>query len=342
MDWDAAEVSEETLRQRVSQVAQACGAQGLDAVLHYASFTRPAQVSALTHFVPFWSQALLAITPSGASMLAMATTGRTVQWIRSASRVDEILVGSEIGAIAGPWLRDKTPARRIAIAAPDDLPHSAHAGLRATLPETIFESADPWLAALEDGFGPTARVAQTTAHIAQSALALTPSASWPDGQTLVAALDGHCRALGAEEVLVKIAPDLARHADPCRLEGPVALGAYFGVRLTLAYKGCWLRAGSSFSNTGATPVEAPACAQALDALRATAARTRAIDALIDAMERASGARVQAWHVEARKGGLPLACVSASDRIQARDAPVFSTFCARLQSNGIPMIVSAPL
>ncbi len=342
MDWDPVEVPEEVLRGRVSQVAEACGAQGFDAVLYYASFTRPAQVSALTHFVPFWSQALLAITPSGASMLTMATTGRTVQWIRGTSRVDEVIVGPEIGASAGRWLQDKTPARRIAIASMDDLPQSAHAGLRGALPEAVLESAGPWCAALEAGFGPTPQVVRTAHDMAESALARVRSAAWPNAQALVAALDGHCRALGAEEVLVKVAPDLGRSADPYRIEGPMDLGAHFGVRLTLAYKGHWLRAGSSFSGAGAAATEAPACAAALGALREAALRTRRIDALVDAMRRASGARIEHWNVEARRAGLPLYSVSASDRPEAAEAPAFSTFSARLESGDVPLILSAPL
>jgi hypothetical protein len=346
MEWNPAEVPEEILRDRVAQVAAACGAHGCDAVLYYTSYTRPAQVSALTHFVPFWSQALLAITPSGASMLTMATTGRTVPWIHAVSRVDEVIVSAEIGASAGRWLRERTPARRIAIAALDDLPHSAHAGLRGALPEAILEAAGPWHIALEAGFDPAPRVAQRARAMAASALALVQPGVWPNAQTLVAALDGHCRGLGAEDVLVKVAPDLAHNADPCRLEGPVNLGAHFGVRLTLAYKGYWLRTGSSFSHASATTAEVPACTEALRALRETATRTRSVEALIHSVQAASGARVDAWNLEARRGGLPLASIGASEHRCGDEAPAFSTFSAQLEARqehgGAPLILSTPL
>jgi hypothetical protein len=338
MDWVAAEVPEDVLRGRIAQVAAACGAQGLDAALFYSSFTRPAQVSALTHFVPFWSQALLAVTPTGVSLLAMATTGRTVQWIRSVSRVDEVIVGAEVGASAGQWLRANTPARRIAIAAPDDMPCAAHAGLRKALPDTVFEPAGGALAALEAGFDPTPRVRETAHSIAGLALARVSSQHWQEPHALLAALDGHCRSLGAEEVSVQLAPDLAHGALAYRLEGPAALGAHFGLRLTLAYKGYWLRVGSSFTRNGMATQEHPACIAALNALRAVAARTRRIGEWVHAVRQASGALVTDWQVEARQCGLPLASISASDHIGAVDAPACASFSARLAASGTPLIL----
>jgi hypothetical protein len=343
MDWDEAEWPDALLRGRVAQVAAACAAQDVDALLLYTGFTRPAQVSALTHFVPFWSQALLAITRSGESMLTMATTGRTVQWIRSVSRVDEVIVGPELGASAGQWLAGREHVRRVALAAPDDWPQSAHAGLRRTLPQAELEAADPWLAALESSFDPPPRVLHTANTIADSAIALVCSgAGWSSANELVAALDGHCRALGAEEVSVHLAPDLSLVPTPHRLEGPTELGSRFGVRLTLAYKGHWLRAGTSFSATGATVAEHPACAEARRALRDAAACSRRVHALLEAVQQASAARVDDWHLESRRGGLPLASVSASDLDGAADAPGSSTFSARLSVDGLPLILSTPL
>ena len=343
MDWNEAEWPDALLRGRVAQVAAACAALDVDALLLYTGFTRPAQVSALTHFVPFWSQALLAITRSGESMLAMATTGRTVQWIRSVSRVGEVIVGPEIGASAGQWLAALKHVRRVALAAPDDWPQSAHAGLRRTLPEAKLEAAGPWLTTLEAGFDPSFHVCRTANAIADSAIALVCSgAGWSNANALVAALDGHCRALGAEEVSVHLAPDLSLIPVPHRLEGPTKLGARFGVRLTLAYKGHWLRAGSSFSATGATVEELPACVAARHELRDAAMRNRRIDALLAAVQQASGARVADWHLEARRAGLPLASVSASDRHGAASAPGGSTLSARLELDGLPLILSTPL
>lgn len=342
MDWCEAEWPEALLRGRVARVAAACAALDVDALLLYTGFTRPAQVSALTHFVPFWSQALLAVTRSGASVLAMATTGRTVQWIRSVSRVDEVIVGPEPGTSIGQWLAALGPMRRVALAAPDDWPQSARDGLRRTLPEAGLEAAGPWLAALESDFEPPASVCRTASTIADAAMALVGSGSgWPDANALVAVLDGHCRALGAEEVAVHLAPDLSLSPIPRRIEGPTELGPRFGVRLTLAYKGHWLRAGSSFSVAGATVAEHPACVEALRAIR-DAARDRHVDALVQAAQRASGGHVVDWHLEARRQGLPLASWSASDRPGAVDVPGGATFSARLAVDGLSLILSTPL
>jgi len=342
MDWDPAEVPEDVMRDRIALLAAACCDLDVDALLYYTSFPRPAQVSALTHFVPFWSQALLVVTKSGSSMLAMATTGRTVQWIKRVSLVDEVIVGTEIGASAGQWLYAQTQARRVAIASPDDLPQSAYEGLCRALPGAAFVETGSWWQEFEERFGPTPYVSRTAMEIAESALALVCSVVWRDANALVAALDGHCRAHGAEEVSVKVAPDLLRDPTPYRVEGLLNLASNFGVRITLAYKGSWLRSGSSFVSDGQTTVEHPGCVDALRALRASALCTRNISSLVESIQVASGARVPDWNVEGRRGGLPLATLNTCDIALCDVAPSFASFSARIEPSGTPLIFSTAL
>ena len=45
---------------------------GLDALLVYTTFTRPAAVSYLAHFVPYWNQGVLIMKPSGLPDLVIA------------------------------------------------------------------------------------------------------------------------------------------------------------------------------------------------------------------------------------------------------------------------------
>jgi hypothetical protein len=62
---------------------------------------------------------------------------------------------------------------------------------------------------------------------------------------IVAAVEGEARRLGAEEVYVAAAPDLARDRRLVRIDGAAAgeaaHGTRFAVRASVAYKGSWVR-----------------------------------------------------------------------------------------------------
>lgn len=340
MDWVPQEVPEELLRARVAQVAAACRATGADALLLYASFTRPAQVSALTHFVPFWSQAMLAVAADARTLLTMATTGRTVQWIRSTACIDDVVVGPEIGAMVGEWLAGRN-ARVLAVAGLPDVPQAALDGLRRKIPDAQLREAQDWYAPLEVAFGPAPAVAQRTLQIARDSLALVGAQSCTDAHAIVAMIDGHCRAAGAEEVAVWLAPDLSRSALLRRLEGDAPLGERFAVQVSLAYKGCWLRVGGSYVRNGAVATELPASVRARAHLQQIVAGVTPSDLAADAA-RAAGAPLQDWSLEARRGGLPLATVAAAGHGGPARVPAASTFTLRLGAGADCVVLAEPV
>lgn len=343
MEWCADETPEDQLRARAATIAHKCAELGLDAVLLYSNFTRPAQVSAVTHFVPFWSQALLVITRDGATLLTMATTGRTVQWIRSAGLADDVVVGPEIGASAATWLKARACDKRIAVAALDDLPRSAWDGLCRVLPDAVIESA-PWYAALESSFTPAARVAQRAREIATQALDLVRTQRFTDANALVGALDGACRAMGAEEVSVHVAPDLLHESAPFRLEGDNEPGCRFAVRITLAYKGHWIRLASSFEQADGAAKEDAAAAAILALAGRIDPRTLTAHELVAAIEGDAGVQVVDWTLESARSGLPLAVSQspASPASTPAALPPFATFTARFRFDGGSSLVSFPL
>ncbi|NDH53934.1 MAG: hypothetical protein EBY24_18540, partial [Betaproteobacteria bacterium] len=53
---------------------------------------------------------------------------------------------------------------------------------------------------------------------------------------------------GAEEVLLRMAPDLARDATLLRMDGDPDLGARYAIECSLAYKGVWVRVGRNVTN----------------------------------------------------------------------------------------------
>ena len=303
MDWVAQEVPRDTLAQRVRSVAEALEQRGLGALVLYSGFPRAAQVSALSHFVPFWSQALLVVTRSGRSLLTMATTGRTVQWIHTTSVVDEVLVGADIGAVAARWLQQQGLAdQALGVAALDDLPHAVHAALAQGLGGHRLVEASAWYAGLAAGFGATPAVAARAHGLARTALDGVAGSGWRDAHAVVAALDAHCRSQGAEEVAVYLAPDLQRDARLRRLEGAVNLGASVALQLSLAYKGHWLRLASSFDHHQGRLTPRPRAT----ALHGLLDQAQATGAQADAALAQLGLALESGRVEGVRGGVPLA------------------------------------
>lgn len=349
MDWLPEEVPREVLDRRIQSVARACREQGVDALLLYSSFVRPARVSVLTHFVPFWSQAALVVTREGQTMLTMATTGRTVQWIRHCAVVDDVQVGPDIGHAAGQWLLERQLGRSLALADCGDWPQPALEGLKRALPDASLQEAKAWYDGLDAGFGPTPAVAARALELARGGLAQVDAASPAaardrSAHEIVSAIEGHCRAGGAEEVSVLVAPDLLQSPAVRRLEGPVQLGAHFAVQLSVAYKGHWLRCASSFTREGPSVVEWPACAEWRQGLRQApiAPGQEAGQLARQLCAGGTGAVLADWWLEARSGGLPLACVAARGQGEHHPVPGFATFSARLRAEGRDGLVAEPI
>src|SRR5258706_242501 len=63
----------------------------LDALLVYTNNTRAAAVSWLTGFIPYWSEAMLAVPRNGLPVLVVALTFPVKPWIERTSRVAEVI-----------------------------------------------------------------------------------------------------------------------------------------------------------------------------------------------------------------------------------------------------------
>src|SRR5262249_17677611 len=71
--------------------------RGLDALLVYTNNTRPAAVSWLTGFIPYWSEALLAVPRDALPVLVVALTFRVKPWIERTSRVADVIHAPRVG-----------------------------------------------------------------------------------------------------------------------------------------------------------------------------------------------------------------------------------------------------
>ena len=145
---------------------------------------------------------------------------------------------------------------------------------------------------------------------------------------MIAAADREARSLGAEEVYVAAAPDLARDQRLRRMEGnETRLGTTFALRATVAYRGTWIRLVRTFALPDLVD-------EAARILAAAAAR------LPDA---GGFAGFTSWLVEGCRIAQPLEPL-AGLRVNARDGlppGALVSVQGRLELDGGSVLVGAP-
>src|SRR5271166_1648857 len=92
-----AELPDAVLDARIGLVRAAMTQARLDVLVLYTNNTRPAAVSWLTGFVPYWSEALLVLADDGLPLLVAALTYRVKSWIERTSRLADVLHTPRIG-----------------------------------------------------------------------------------------------------------------------------------------------------------------------------------------------------------------------------------------------------
>ena len=71
---------------------------------------QPSPVQWLTHFVPYWSEAVAVVLPQGAPVLLAALTERVHPWIREVSHLAEVISAPRLGAKAAAFLSERVAA----------------------------------------------------------------------------------------------------------------------------------------------------------------------------------------------------------------------------------------
>jgi hypothetical protein len=248
------ELPDAALDARLSRLRAAMAAAGLDALLVYTNNTRPAGVSWLTGFVPYWSEAMLVVRRDGAPALVVALTFRVKPWIVRTSRVGEVIHTPRIGAECGRLIAAGKADAAVGIVEFDELPAGIAADLRDAGRQLALHDASDLFARVRGRADPSEiMLATRAAVIAAQAFAKalgTAGMTGPRSPTgdqmagaapIIAAVEGEARQAGAEEIYVACAPDLARDLRLRRIEGDAALGAAYALRATVAYKGVWVR-----------------------------------------------------------------------------------------------------
>ena len=319
MGWSHDEVPPALLAQRTEALVAGVRERGLQCVLVYTDLTRPAAVSALTHFIPYWSNGVLVVAPDAGATLVATMSRRVADWIHSTSRLDRLVNTLDLGE----GVSDALPAAaggalRVGVVDLASLPAGVVASIRRRHAGMRFEEAGDLLdAALARGGATPQAVVQRTLAIARAALAAgLDLAGGGDASAVLSAAEGSARLAGAEEVALALAPDMRSNPRLRRIEGAAALGPEFSLQVTLAYKGCWLRiartaargaASARLARTEAWFEEllAKLPADALDRLDQLGP---AIEA---ALPRLPGAQIESWHLEGARAGLALATLAGS-------------------------------
>jgi hypothetical protein len=229
---------------RLDRVRAAMRDAKLDALVIYTNNTRPAGVSWLVGFVPYWSEALLVVPRDGAPYLVAALTFRVKTWIERVSRIGEVLHNPRVGLKAAQQIASVQKNATVGVADFDGLPAGIADDMREGSPSLVFSEAGPLFAELRAKADPAEiALAGKAAAIAHQALAQARGATLND---MIANAERQARLLGAEEIYVAAAPDLARDLRFKRIEGEAALGNSFALRATVAYKGAWVRLVRTF------------------------------------------------------------------------------------------------
>jgi hypothetical protein len=255
------ELPDAVLDARLDRVRAAMAEARLDALLIYSNNTRPAGVSWLTGFVPYWSEALLVVSRDGAPYLVVALTFRVKSWIERTSRVADVIHTPRIGLGAAQKIAAGKPDAAVGVVDFGGLSAGIVDDLRECGPRLALSDASALFTRLRAKADPAeVALAMKAASIAHAALAAVRG----DGiGAMIASVEAQARSLGAEEIYVAAAPDLARDHRLVRIEGEAVRGESFALRATVAYKGAWVRLTRSYCDTALAQAATARLAQAV-------------------------------------------------------------------------------
>ncbi len=341
MSWSRQEMPVAQLDDRLTRLQAAMREAGLDALLAYTSFAQPSAVHWITHFTPYWSEALLVVRPEGAPVLLAALTKRVHPWIREVSHLQELRMTPRLGTGAVELLASTATAgaaQRVGVVGLDDLPWSVAEPLFQAYPGAQLVDASALFAAVrQPADAAELGLARQALAKAQAALSGLDNVRAQHASAVTTTIEHSARLAGAEEVLQRLAPDLSHSPALQRMEGNMALGSRWAVEVSLAYKGVWVRCTESRS-TGSAP------ASWTDAEKWFASAAAVVSTGPSPTLPTPPGQLVAWTLEACTGAQPLVTVAALDRPATHALPAGSlaVFSVQLELADGPWHFSAPV
>ena len=308
----------------------------LDALLVYTNNTRPAAVSWLTGFIPYWSEAMLVVPRDGLPLLVVALTFRVKPWIEQTSRVADVIHTPRIGIETARLIAGRRADAAVGVADFDHLPVGIADDLRAAGPRLAMCDASDLFARVRAPADP-AEIMLTARASSIAAAALSRIDPGDRAGEIVAAVEGDARRNGAEEVYVALAPDLGRDRRLLRIEGEPALGPRFSVRASVAYKGSWVRRAVTVDRDGAVPEAAQeAFADAVARLPSDRALSQFSSFLVEGCRIAQPLEaLMGSHVAAQRPPVAGAVVSVQASLDVEGQPVIFAAPALIGASGTP-------
>ena len=296
ISWSKTELPVATLDGRMARAQAAMAKAGIDALAVYSNPARTAGVSWFTTFLPYWNHCVLVLPSSGAHVLVGGFSHRVNDWMKRTSHLENIIHSPKLGAESGRIISEHKAGAVVAIPDLDTVPTSVVEGITAAGATVIDGTA--MLAQLRAA-GDPASVALyfTAAHIAHASLKQA-SATQTDGATATAQIDGIARRYGAEEVYVGVCKDVSKSHTFIRLEGNCDLAETFALRLTLAYKGMWVRITRTLSRDAKVNA-------------AISAATEQFAAAVARLPDTSSMKFNSWLVEGCRTTQPLEALAGS-------------------------------
>lgn len=255
LSWNRDEVPVSVLDARLDRCRRAMEEADLPCLLIYTSFPRPAAASWLTHFIPYWSQGLLAVFPDGPPVLIISLSKRVGEWIATTAHIGEIVHSPNPGRAAAELIAGRYPdAARIGVVELTALPGGIAQPLVEGLPRVAMDDATALFAEFRQPADEVEiALSERAAAIASSALDAGIAAADGSGGRAISAIEHHARLAGAEEVMVRLATDLSAGPVLRRIEGDAALGDTYALQVSVAYKGHWVRVLRSIPAADAPP-----------------------------------------------------------------------------------------
>lgn len=307
--WSKEEVPDAAMALRVTRTQDVMQKEKLDAVIAYTSFARPNAVSWYTHFVPYWNDGLVVVFPTGLPMMLAAFSKRVEPWIREVARVGDVIMTPNLGKGVIDMLKERIPTlatggARIGLIELDELPWPiAEAFDEAGFGPALVDFSAQFAALRQPPDDSEIGLARKALTMAAKAYAAMPPGARQASQIL-SAIDSSARLDGAEEVHLKVAPDLDTSGVLQRLEGDARLGARHVISVSLGYKSVWVRTVRCMA--AKPPASWGAAQQWFD---------KAVLAL-DAGNLAAGpatagltGKLTAWSIESCIGGAPLSPIA---------------------------------
>ena len=128
VEWDATELSRETLNARVARCQALLADRGLDAAVFYTSVAQPVMGRYFVHFLPYWNEGVLVLPREGEPLLCVGLSNRVFSWIKGSSTLTEVRASRNLGADAARALRERG-AKRVGLGDRGSIPYRVIAEL---------------------------------------------------------------------------------------------------------------------------------------------------------------------------------------------------------------------